>query len=198
MRGHDGIISNCIFADPVQTAIPFMPFPLSIFGCHGLFTNCTFINASIEIRQDFVTVQNCIFEESGILLVYEAELNIRYSNLAEGMDGIIANNLNSVNYGPGNINTDPCFVRQSYWDGDPIPGQDPGQYHPGDYHLQASPCRDDFVTSSWTSDVNNSYCIDAGNPGTPVGSEPYPNGDRVNMGAYGGTATACFISISLA
>lgn len=35
-----------------------------------------------------------------------------------------------------------------------------------------------------------SPCIDAGNPGTDVGDEPQPNGNRINMGAYGGTPTA--------
>ncbi len=43
----------------------------------------------------------------------------------------------------------------------------------GDYHLLAG-----------------SPCIDAGDPTTSVGSEPLPNGGRINMGAYGGTAEA--------
>ncbi|HUS73394.1 MAG TPA: hypothetical protein VMY06_10040, partial [Sedimentisphaerales bacterium] len=29
---------------------------------------------------------------------------------------------------------------------------------------------------------------DAGNPMSPIGNEPFPNGGRVNVGAYGGTA----------
>ena len=35
-------------------------------------------------------------------------------------------------------------------------------------------------------------CVDAGDPDDPVGSEPMPNGDRINMGAYGGTSQAAF------
>ena len=35
-------------------------------------------------------------------------------------------------------------------------------------------------------------CVDAGDPADPVGSEPMPNGDRINMGAYGGTSQAAF------
>jgi hypothetical protein len=35
-----------------------------------------------------------------------------------------------------------------------------------------------------------SPCIDAGDPNSPVGEEPFPNGGRINMGAYGGTAEA--------
>lgn len=43
----------------------------------------------------------------------------------------------------------------------------------GDYHLQT-----------------NSPCIDAGNPSSDYSIEPVPNGDRVNMGAYGNTQEA--------
>ena len=42
----------------------------------------------------------------------------------------------------------------------------------------------------WVLDSVTSNCIDAGNPGCPPGSEPSPNGNRINMGAYGGTAEA--------
>jgi len=35
-------------------------------------------------------------------------------------------------------------------------------------------------------------CVDAGDPLDPVGYEPMPNGDRINMGAYGGTSQAAF------
>lgn len=36
----------------------------------------------------------------------------------------------------------------------------------------------------------NSPCIDLGNPYYPVGEELFPHGYRINMGAYGGTASA--------
>ncbi len=32
--------------------------------------------------------------------------------------------------------------------------------------------------------------IFAADPGSPVGDEPQPNGGRIDMGAYGGTAEA--------
>jgi len=35
-----------------------------------------------------------------------------------------------------------------------------------------------------------SPCIDAGDPMSPIDHEPFPNGGRINMGAYGGTAEA--------
>ena len=39
-------------------------------------------------------------------------------------------------------------------------------------------------------DEVTSPCIDAGDPMSPIGREPFPNGGRINMGAYGGTAEA--------
>jgi len=35
-----------------------------------------------------------------------------------------------------------------------------------------------------------SPCIDVGDPGSPVVYEPQPNGGRINIGAYGGSAEA--------
>jgi hypothetical protein len=42
----------------------------------------------------------------------------------------------------------------------------------------------------WLEDSSTSLCIDAGDPNSDFSSEPWPNGERINMGAYGGTAQA--------
>ena len=39
-------------------------------------------------------------------------------------------------------------------------------------------------------DSVTSPCIDAGDPGSDVADEPQPNGQRIDMGAYGGTEQA--------
>jgi hypothetical protein len=39
-------------------------------------------------------------------------------------------------------------------------------------------------------DAVNSPCIDAGDPLSDFLDEPYPNGRRINMGAYGNTSQA--------
>jgi hypothetical protein len=61
---------------------------------------------------------------------------------------------------------------------------------PGDYHLMSMVGRWDFGQGIWVQDSMSSPCIDAGNPLSPVLEEPVPNGNRVNMGAYGGTSQA--------
>ena len=60
-----------------------------------------------------------------------------------------------------------------------------------DVHLQSRHGRWDPAARRFvTTDLNNSHCIDAGDPEDPVGSELIPNGQRINLGAYGGTAQA--------
>ncbi|OHB63143.1 MAG: hypothetical protein A2Y76_15310 [Planctomycetes bacterium RBG_13_60_9] len=98
--------------------------------------------------------------------------------------------------GSGNIDADPCFANPGHWvnPSDPnVPG-DPTDVNAiwvdGDYHLKSQSGRWDPSSQSWVKDDVTSPCIDAGDPNSPVGDEPFPNGGRINMGAYGGTAEA--------
>jgi len=69
---------------------------------------------------------------------------------------------------------------------------DPGFADPnnGDYHLRSQEGRWDPADHTWVRDSETSPCIDAGDPNSPIDEEPFPNGGRINMGAYGGTAEA--------
>ncbi len=60
----------------------------------------------------------------------------------------------------------------------------------GDYHLKSQAGRLDPSSGSWIVDDVTSPCLDAGDPNSPIGHEPFPNGGVINMGAYGGTAEA--------
>jgi len=46
------------------------------------------------------------------------------------------------------------------------------------------------VPEAWVFDEVTSPCIDAGDPNSDWNSEPWPNGKRINMGAFGGTNQA--------
>ncbi|MBN1362904.1 MAG: hypothetical protein JW993_20060 [Sedimentisphaerales bacterium] len=59
-----------------------------------------------------------------------------------------------------------------------------------DYHLKSQAGRWNDSFEAWQIDKVDSPCIDAGDPLSPVGDEPEPNGGRINMGAYGGTGEA--------
>lgn len=84
--------------------------------------------------------------------------------------------------GPGDINVDPLFVSNGWWDS--------GTWRNGDYHLksEAGRCLPDGET--WVMDDVTSRCIDGGDPNDFIDIEPNSNGGIINIGCYGGTAEA--------
>lgn len=65
---------------------------------------------------------------------------------------------------------------------------DPDQY---DYHLKTQQTLGRRKPDGdWTSDPVSSPLLDAGNPDSPFDQEPEPNGGRINIGRFGGTAEA--------
>ena len=131
-------------------------------------------------------------------------------NYVSGTPILGYNNLwdNDVNYlhdggvddtlaGPGSMSVDPCFARPGYWAdaNDPnVPLVDRSGRNAlwvaGDYHLKSQAGRYDPNSQMWVLDDLTSPCIDAGDPNSPVGFEPVPNGGIINLGAYGGTTKA--------
>ena len=47
-----------------------------------------------------------------------------------------------------------------------------------------------YLPGDWVFDDVTSLCIDAGDPNSTWDGEPWPNGKRINMGAYGGISEA--------
>ncbi|MBN2272669.1 MAG: right-handed parallel beta-helix repeat-containing protein [Sedimentisphaerales bacterium] len=100
--------------------------------------------------------------------------------------------------GEGNIEADPCFAEVGHWDANETPDDASDDFWvDGDYHLKSQAGRWDANEGrptgplrGWVTDDVTSPCIDAGDPASPIGDEPFPNGGRINMGAYGGTAEA--------
>ncbi len=173
-------MSNCIFADNVAldgNAIAGEPMEPSLPGYIEL-TNCILWdgeNAIFDPRPDSLTTV------------------ISYSNVQGGWDG------------QGNIDIDPLFADPGYWADANDPNivaepDDPNAvWIEGDYHLKSQAGRYDPASGSWPCtilgtgwviDDVTSPCIDAGDPNSPVGDEPFPNGGIINMGAYGGTSEA--------
>jgi hypothetical protein len=111
-----------------------------------------------------------------------------YSNVAGGKAGIAV--YGTLNWGEGNIDTDPCFACIGYWDDNGTRDSSDDVWVASDYHLKSEAGRWDPISQSWVIDDVTSPCIDSGDPNHPVGDEPGPNGGRINMGAYGGTSEA--------
>jgi hypothetical protein len=114
---------------------------------------------------EVVSITNNIVWDDEIYLsddVLDGEYSIRYNDIQGGWDGA------------GNLDVDPLLADAVNHD----------------YHLKSQAGRWDPATESWVADDVTSPCIDAGNPSTSYSKEPSPNGKRVDMGAYGGTAQA--------
>jgi hypothetical protein len=127
---------------------------------------------------------------SEISLVNGSTFGIIYSNVAGGRTGINVGGGSTLNWGDGNIDVDPLFVRLGYLDdkGTRLPSDD--VWVEDDLHLKSQAGRWDPDSQTWVRDDVTSPCIDAGHPMSPIGWESFPNGGFVNMGAYGGTAEA--------
>ena len=105
---------------------------------------------------------NIIWENEIYMDASSTDYNIRYNDVQGGWTG------------QGNIDVDPLFADSAN----------------RDYHLKSQTGRWDPKAGVWVTDAETSPCIDAGDPSTAVGSEPSPNGGRINLGAYGGTPQA--------
>jgi len=146
--------------------------------------NCTFYGNSstqdagaIRNMGSNPVITNCILWSNSSAPIF-GNATISYTNIQGGWPG------------EGNIDIDPDFVQVGYWT-EPSPRSPTARsWIKGDYHLKSEAGRWDPVSESWITDNVTSPCIDAGDPNSPVGDEPDPNGGRINMGAYGGMAEA--------
>jgi len=116
-----------------------------------------------------------------LALVNDSSASVSYCNVQGGEDEIyIGTGCTLIWDSNSNINADPCFASFD-------PNGDPNLW---DFHLQSSYGRWDPNSEIWVTDSNTSLCIDAGDPNSGWSGEPWPNGKRINMGAYGGTGQA--------
>jgi hypothetical protein len=183
-------------------------------------TNCLFTGNSayiggVSYAYDDLTVSNCTFggnrahyvggisSNEGYTVVTNSIFWENTDNTGEGESSEIRTwEPLIINYccilgwtgdlgGIGNTGADPCFAKPGYWDPNGTP-DDPNDdfWVDGDYHFMSQAGRWDPNSQSWLKDNVTSPCIDAGDPVSPIGLEPFPNGGIINMGAYGGTEEA--------
>ena len=102
-----------------------------------------------------------IYLESGSIA------GVNYTDVQGGQDDVYLGEDCTLDWGPGNINADPCFVEPGHWDTN-------GVWVDGDYHL-----------------LPDSPCIDAGDPNyvaepneTDIDGNPRVINGRIDMGAY--------------
>jgi FlaG/FlaF family flagellin (archaellin) len=143
------------------------------------------------------SVNNCVlwanrsWYESEVRLQYDSSISISYCDITGGESSVYVDETSTLYWGQGNIDADPCFGEPGYWDPNGTPGDaNDDVWMDGDYHLKSQAGRWEPNSESWVVDDVTSPCIDAGDPLSPIGLEPFPNGGRVNMGAHGGTVEA--------
>jgi len=198
-------VKGCIFSGNIATG---MAGAASFYKGAPIIENCTIIGNSgwdgggaFFCVDSLVTIRNSILRgntsgdrHSQIFLggVFScATLTISYSDVEGGEGEIEREGCTYINWGAGNIDADPCFADPGYWDENGTPSwPDDDVWVEGEYHLKSQAGRWDLGSETWVTDDVTSLCIDAGDPMTPVGPEPFPNGGIINMGAYGGTIEA--------
>jgi len=160
-------VSHCVFANNSSGILGG-----AVHNVDGTvtLTNCTFHGntassggGAVCNASGTMTVRDCILWGNTPTEITAFKLiAVTYSNIRGGFAG------------KGNTKADPLFADAAN----------------GDYHLKSKAGRWDPVTQGWATDDVTSPCIDAGDPSSPVGDEPEPNGGRINMGVYGGTKEA--------
>jgi hypothetical protein len=175
------IVGNCAYSDTGGGVY--------CIDSNAIFENCTISGnyASLEGAGLYLCNSNVVIINSIIWDNLPQEIE-----MACGLGPVIAHS-DIVGSWPeqGNISADPCFMNIGYWDLNGTPkNPDDDFWVDGDYHLKSQAGRWDPNSQSWVIDDVTSPCIDVGDPNSPVGDEPNPNGGRINIGAYGGTPEA--------
>ena len=194
IEGHGGsvcspIIRNCVIVDNIGGGVfvvgsGFLGSICDRYRAYAEIINSTIANNAGDgitaQRNCMVTIRNCIVRgntntdvKMGICEdCCDPKAEISYSNVDP--NGVSDPGALYVDWGQGNVDVAPCFA-------------DPNG---GDYHLESQAGRWDANEGRWAIDEVTSPCIDSGNPISPIGHEPFPNGGIINTGAYGGTAQA--------
>jgi len=169
-------ITNCIITENSQHGIA---------GGIPTITNCTIVaNNQRGISGSEPTVTNSIIyynsvDSDGVQIESNLTVTVTYTDVQGGWPGT------------GNIDELPCFVEAGFWDTSGTPEDINDDFWVrGDYHLQSQAGRWNPNSQTWVQDIVTSPCINAGNPDSDCTAELLPNGERINMGAYGGTPKA--------
>ena len=142
---------------------------LSVTNCtianNDLTSSSTSIGGGVHSEDSDVVISNSIIwynDGSAVWRDSASSVSVLYSDIEGGFSG------------QDNLNENPLFASASS----------------GDYHLRSVLGRYNPSRGGWVEDSSHSPCIDTGDPQDSVGSEPFPNNKRINMGAYGSSAEA--------
>ena len=199
---YDGVEATITHNIIIDNGCDYDGGAIALYGCGGTIANNVIVrnsamvgggimnyfsgpsitnNTIVSNRPSGLHLESAAMDYYGGVLAATVTNNIVWKNeiqmsdaAAPGDFDVRYNDVQGGWQGEGNIDKDPLFAN---------PGVD-------DYHLLSQAGRWDPVSQTWVVDSVTSPCIDAGDPTSDVGQEPAPNGQRVNMGADGGTQQA--------
>jgi parallel beta-helix repeat protein/predicted outer membrane repeat protein len=183
----DQTLTNCVFSGNFAVQAGGGIFNKTDPSSRSIITNCTFVgnlayngralacDSRSHLSESNIQSVDCILWDGGDEIWNNdgSTITISYTDL-QGGQAACFDPCDAIVWDLGNIDADPLFADEDA----------------NDFHLQSEAGRWDSNSQSWVTDSNTSPCIDAGDWMTPVGNEPFPNGGRINMGAYGGTVEA--------
>ena len=185
-------ISNCLIvgnqavvSEGRGSAVYCVDSHLTLVNCTIADNLCGDLGAGVTLINSDATLINSILWNNGpddLRLEGTSRPLLSYSTLS-----VMTTRMGPSQAGPGIDSTDPGFVRPGQWTD---PSNEGPVWMAGDYHLRSQSGRWSAEAAVWVLDNDTSPCIDGGDPAWPVAAESIPNGERVNMGAYGGTAEA--------
>jgi parallel beta-helix repeat protein len=168
-----------------------------LFSCIQIYNNTIVYNIAEEnggaisqcpgyIKNNIIAFNSANFV-GGIYGAGTSAYNDFWSNEGGNFGG-------GVTMGPGDILAEPLFVSNGYWDDNGTPDESDDFWVDGDFHVTSKAGRWDPNQKRWINDSLTSPCIDAGgepdDPNSNWTAELWPNGRRINIGAYGGTDEA--------
>jgi len=163
-----------------------------------ILTNCTIAKTSADVggavclRGSDMSIKNSILwaneavigEQLALLYLdstsYGSSALVSYCNVQNGQTRVSVDPDCALIWDAGNIDVDPNFASFN----------PDGDHNLWDFHLKSTAGHWTGNIENWEKDQITSCCIDAGDPNSDWASEPWPNGKRINMGAYGGTNQA--------
>ena len=175
------ILKNCIIADNNGYGLETVTTPPRGATPPSLI-NCTITQNYGGGVSDKAKLRNCIVTQNGPTVdtdqLARRGVQATYCCIQGGYSG------------QDNIDTDPLFVCPGHWSDFPEMNDIDPVWIAGDYHLRSQAGCWDPNRMIWVQDTSVSPCIDAGYPSDDESLEPAVNGNRINMGAYGGTPQA--------
>jgi hypothetical protein len=181
-------LTNCMFSsNSAQQRSGGAIFNRGYMTSQPIIVNCTFAANSAPQGSALACggreggsnpqLANCILWDGGDEIYNEdhSVIIVSYNNVQGGWPG------------HGNTNTDPLFANPD--NGDYHLKSQAGRWEPSDnFRFQITDSK--LPNGMWVQDDVTSPCVDAGDPSSPIGHEPFPNGGRINMGAYGSSIEA--------